>query len=434
MFPHTRTDGVEDGHPVPRRWTHLALVSIAVAVLAIITQANLNNIFVGFSLLGTFFLFLNAKPTVRVLVAVLAAAAVCVVVALPGVAFSRGIWWFRGLFAYIAIVGMFSLGTLIVLLACADANRRRQYAILTSSAVLLLLFSLVVNPILLLLTRITPSTLDLYLYTFDATLGGQPSFAIGRLVSSSVMLAWIIQLSYCSIPAAIAGITAVELAKRPTDLPMTVRTVTLASLLGVICYQFYPAAGPRPFFGSTFPFHPLASRYARHLFLAAMPLSLEVPRNAMPSLHLTWALLIWYNSRTLSRTVKLGAAIYVVLTALATLGTGEHYLADLVVAFPFSAAVQAVFYRRARTALWRVAVVVTMALTIVWMLLLRFAVTVFWSTPLVPYAFIVGTVVVSLLFQFRLSKVAAAFDESRDVACDSKHGNVVISDAAVLCE
>lgn len=60
------------------------------------------------------------------------------------------------------------------------------------------------------------------------------------------------------------------------------------------------------------------------------------PRNAFPSLHMTWALLLWYYSPRWLKPVSLALAL---ITAAATLGLGEHYVIDLVAAFPFALAV-----------------------------------------------------------------------------------------------
>jgi len=52
--------------------------------------------------------------------------------------------------------------------------------------------------------------------------------------------------------------------------------------------------------------------------------------------HMAWVLLVWWNFTGLARWIRAIALVFVVLTATATLGTGEHYVIDMVVAFPFS--------------------------------------------------------------------------------------------------
>jgi hypothetical protein len=59
----------------------------------------------------------------------------------------------------------------------------------------------------------------------------------------------------------------------------------------------------------------------------------QATRNCMPSMHLTWALLLAINSTGWSRWI-LGALA--ALIAVATLSTGEHYYPDLVAALPWT--------------------------------------------------------------------------------------------------
>ncbi len=84
------------------------------------------------------------------------------------------------------------------------------------------------------------------------------------------------------------------------------------------------AAAPAPFLYLAFP--------------AVGPAHLHDPtamRNCIPSLHLTWALLgmVYIGPRW-----RWVAVVFTVLTATATLGIGEHYLIDLVLAVPYSLA------------------------------------------------------------------------------------------------
>src|SRR5207237_6690467 len=58
----------------------------------------------------------------------------------------------------------------------------------------------------------------------------------------------------------------------------------------------------------------------------------------VPSMHVTWALLMWWNSHRLWTRIWSGA--FLVFTILATLGLGQHYGVDLVVAVPFAFALQ----------------------------------------------------------------------------------------------
>lgn len=56
-------------------------------------------------------------------------------------------------------------------------------------------------------------------------------------------------------------------------------------------------------------------------------------RNCVPSLHLSWVMLL---ARYSHPRVRHAAVAFALLTAAATLATGEHYVADLVVAVPYT--------------------------------------------------------------------------------------------------
>jgi hypothetical protein len=134
------------------------------------------------------------------------------------------------------------------------------------------------------------------------------------------------------------------------------------------------------------------------------PVSLYGFPNAMPSLHMTWALLgLWY-SRGASWWLRLIAQAFFVFTVLSTLGTGEHYLADLVVAFPFSLMIFAIFPLAATWVdAWRVrAIVFGVAGTILWMTLLRFQPSFFWSSPAIPWTLIALTIGVTAALRRRI--------------------------------
>src|SRR6202035_2122095 len=49
----------------------------------------------------------------------------------------------------------------------------------------------------------------------------------------------------------------------------------------------------------------------------------------------------WWNSKPLLRPLRTILVLYAFLTVVATLGSGQHYLVDLLVSLPFALAVQA---------------------------------------------------------------------------------------------
>ncbi len=95
------------------------------------------------------------------------------------------------------------------------------------------------------------------------------------------------------------------------------------------CIKYAPPVGLIVTFGQQFP--------DRLPAMAAVPttafMSTEV-HNAMPSMHMTWALLVWVAAWELGWIAVAVASALVMFTGFATVGFGEHYLIDLVVAVP----------------------------------------------------------------------------------------------------
>jgi PAP2 superfamily len=116
----------------------------------------------------------------------------------------------------------------------------------------------------------------------------------------------------------------------------------------------------------------------------------------------------------LPRWIRGIALLFVALTVLATLGTGEHYFIDLVVAFPFSLMVQALcsYFLPLRSGERRTAFLFGTFATLTWLVLLSFTTRLFWISPLVPWAMIVGTIAPSVFFWRRL---AAALEQAQPV-------------------
>jgi hypothetical protein len=236
--------------------------------------------------------------------------------------------------------------------------------------------------------------LDSYLYIFDGSLGFQPSFLFGRLMLRHGLFAGLVRTVYFALPVFIGLICAGYLKYRTPWRPLAI--LASAGVIGYLLYFVFPATGPLYVAGASFPDspHPYATLGQGHPHPIA--LSVPVPRNAIPSLHMAWALLLWFNSRPFSRTARGLALAYILLTVVGTLGTGEHYLADLVVAFPFSVAVQAGWTRC--QAIHRNAILAAAAtLTLLWLVLLRYGSNLFLASPAIPWSCILVSTLVSLL-------------------------------------
>jgi hypothetical protein len=80
---------------------------------------------------------------------------------------------------------------------------------------------------------------------------------------------------------------------------------------------------------------------------------------------MTWALLVWWSAWSLGPLARVIASAFVTLTFLATLGFGEHYLVDLIVAVPLTLAIEGICARNRR------AILTGFALTLGWIGLMR---------------------------------------------------------------
>jgi PAP2 superfamily len=250
--------------------------------------------------------------------------------------------------------------------------------------------------------RLHPKTLDLFLYSFDQSLGVQLNFRLGQVVLASRLLTRATLGAYYALPIMIM-LAYARLLVRNRILAMTAfLAFVIAGPLGVAFYNLIPACGPAYLFGSKFPFDPLTTEQLRRLPLET--LAVAGPRNAFPSLHLCWALLIWWYSAALSRWTKIAFFVFLAGTICATLGLGEHYFIDLVTAFPFALMIQSMCALNISISNPRRLVPLVTGLTLLlgWMVLLRWGLPVVWINPILPWFAIVGTISLTLFLQARL--------------------------------
>jgi PAP2 superfamily len=241
-----------------------------------------------------------------------------------------------------------------------------------------------------------PKTFDLFLYSFDSSLRVQISFLVGQFLLKNLWLRTASLAIYIGLPLPLALVYASQLRRQKEKALAIMIAFVATGPIGVLCYNMLPACGPVHVFGAAFPWNPLTTADA--LNLNVVPVVIAGARNAIPSLHMTWVLLVWWNSRRLALWIRAIAMLFVGLTVLATLGTGEHYFVDLVVAFPFSLMVQALCSYSIPTSNRerRIAFVFGAFVTLIWLALLSFSVKVFWISPVIPWAMIVATVAPSI--------------------------------------
>lgn len=247
-----------------------------------------------------------------------------------------------------------------------------------------------------------PKTFDLYLYSFDCSLRVQFSFLAGQAFARHAWLAFTGLLFYIALPLPLALVYAANLRRRGRAALHVMLAFLITGPLGVVFYNLLSATGPIHLFGANFPWHPLTTAQAMNLILETVPV--KGARNAIPSLHMAWVLLIWWNSWGLSRWVRAIALAFLVFTVLATLGIGEHYFVDLVVAFPFALMVQAMclYALPFQSSYRRPALLFGIFASLAWMAALSFATQWFWISPIIPWALVIATISTSSWFVHRL--------------------------------
>jgi hypothetical protein len=101
---------------------------------------------------------------------------------------------------------------------------------------------------------------------------------------------------------------------------------------------------------------------------------------------------------------------YAFATALATLGGGEHYLVDLVAAFPFALAVWSLCMGEARFDSPRrmLPLAGSCATLLVWIVCIKTAPQLFWISPLLTWAAALSVVAGTLYAQFRFWPASAS--------------------------
>jgi hypothetical protein len=250
--------------------------------------------------------------------------------------------------------------------------------------------------------KLHPKTFDLFLISFDSSLRVQFSFLMGQAFWTWPWLRFFCLVIYIALPLPLALVYAAHLRGKKENAFAVMLAFLVTGPFGILCYNMVPAIGPAHFFGPAFPFHPPST--ADVLRTTVIPILTSGPRNAMPSLHLAWVLLVWWNSRGLAIWIRAIAMTFVILTAMATIGTGEHYFVDLVVAFPFSLMVQALcsYFLPIRSGERKTAFLFGTFVTLIWLALLSFSTGIFWSSPVVPWTMVVATVGSSVYFWNRL--------------------------------
>jgi hypothetical protein len=139
------------------------------------------------------------------------------------------------------------------------------------------------------------------------------------------------EAAYQLIWIAFLAVFAACLWRRPAaELGDLVKTFLANTVLAVPVYLAIPVCGPA-FAFARFPALPAGN-------VGAVPILLAAPPNGIPSVHFSTALLVCWFARHWAAG-RIASLAFLALTLTATLGTGQHYLVDLLLAIPYACAI-----------------------------------------------------------------------------------------------
>lgn len=370
--------------------TSAAIVLVLAMVMGIWHLGSNSMIACGFA--GACFFQVASRPGVKHLLWALAAGSgYGAIYALLGTAFGgSAVQVATGIGAFLG------LGSMTVMALAMAWTKSRTYVVPLRRSLVLPVFSLIAGISMNAVTKSQPAAYDTYLYAFDSSLGIAPGASIARLFNALPWIGIAASTVYALLLTFPTLYDAWGLRRSVRGSLMT--SFVVAGVLGFIFYQICPGLGPLYVFGSRFPAHlPALGQFGLELYRG------PGARNAMPSMHMTWALLVWWSAWELTPLARWIATGFAALTFLATLGFGEHYLVDLIVAVPFVLLIEAICALRWERRLALRAGVLGLGSTLTWLLILRTTLVV--QLPLwACWAMVVGTIAVTVPMQFALRR------------------------------
>ncbi len=243
-------------------------------------------------------------------------------------------------------------------------------------------------------------TFDLRLYFEDLSLGFSPSMWLEQTIGYG-FLGRLLELSYESWAVAVGlscGMAVLSCGKRRRDV---ILVFVWSCVVGLMCYRLVPACGPAYLRSHGFDLASYRTAEVPYFLPGLTDMPIEYDRNCMPSLHVTWALLVALLVKDIKGWRWVGV-LFALLTGLAAMWNGEHYFVDLVAALPFAYALYYFIceYKPIRAAL-------ASFLFVWWLLTVRNNPYSFWKHPSLCW----GAIVVGVLTLYMVPALSIAWTE-----------------------
>jgi len=379
----------------------VALVAVALALSNGLLASLGHNPQFSFTLAGAFAIYLATRPARREIVLTLALGLALRVA--YGATFVVEPYFGS---MYISFAGFAGIASLMAL--SHTAFRKSDFSVFGVAAFFPLV-SILVGFILPITNRLSPVTFDTHLLAVDGALGFQPSFVLGSMINGRRLLWDLTCTVYYALPFAVALLCASQLRTHFKEVRRLLYLFGAMSALGFCLYAICPATGPIYAFHGWFPSKPPR---LSDLSLAVLTVPGAV-RNAIPSLHFSTALLVFWNTSGMRKIWRIASGLFLAATGFAILALGEHYVIDMVVAVPFCLMCQAASESlrdlgesAGQEAHGTMAMWIGAGLVAGWLLMLRFGIQPLVALPMATCALFISTVGVSLLMRHRLCRAA----------------------------
>ncbi|MEN9656608.1 MAG: hypothetical protein RL571_73 [Pseudomonadota bacterium] len=265
-------------------------------------------------------------------------------------------------------------------------------------------------------SALSPMVYDAILYRFDVSLGFSASVFFSKLMLDNPnILNYIIYPVYLALPLGM-GLQYVQ-QMQSEEPPKTYLLFFWFSSIFIVClfaYLLLPAMGPKYIFGHYFPNNmpPINN-------IVSFPVVNQAtfPRNAFPSMHFGWAFSMWLNAMLMKGKWQTRFFFIIgILTIIATLGLGEHYLIDLIVAVPFSYALQGVFLRGLpifNSCRWK-CILISFGIWLAWVVYFRLLVEEHIQNPAPAWIAVIFTIYISTIYYKKMIKAQDEYFSNSD--------------------
>ncbi len=297
---------------------------ISLLVIAGIWHLGANSM-IACGFLGAWFIHLGSRPSLKQAGLALSAGVVAAMV----YRLAGGVFGPDAFPCCMGIGAFLGVGSILGMALDRIWTGSAQFASALRDALILPVFSLVAGLSMQFANSGTHASFDFMLYRFDGSLGLTPGPSVVALFQRIPWMGTGSSLVYAALlifPPLYHGWASHRVKTARFHLMWT---FVIAGVGGFILYQICPAMGPLYAFGKQFP-----NRLPAWSAVPVQALIGTGVNNAMPSMHMTWALLVWIAAWELGGFAVAVASVFVTFTGLATVGFGEHYLIDLIVSVP----------------------------------------------------------------------------------------------------